>query len=180
MLTIEVPKTEYFNQKTSEFVELPETILQLEHSLYSIAKWESKWAKPFLSDKNKTNEEILDYVNCMIINDVPNKDLVLRSLTNSDHDKIAKYIDQPMTATWFREQNKNPSRKIVTAEVIYYWMIAQNIPFECQHWHLNRLLTLIKVCSAENAPKKKMSKAEEVRNRSALNKARRSKLSTRG
>lgn len=181
MLEIKIERKEFFNEKTNEFLEIEPTILKLEHSLASLAAWESKWCKPFLSKESKTDKEVNDYIKCMLLNDIPYPELVIENLSFEQQNEIAKYIDSPMTATWFSDsQNSARSRKIITAEIIYYWMIAQNIPMECQYWHLNRLLTLIKVCSAENAPKKKMSRSEEARSRAALNRARRMSSGSRG
>lgn len=179
MLKITIPARETFNEITQEFVTIKEQHLQLEHSLVSISKWESKWRKPFLSDKNKSNEEIIDYIRCMNItqNVDPN---VFLFLTNSNLKEINDYIDSPMTATWFNESNKKTNREIITSEIIYYWMISLNIPFECQKWHLNRLLTLIKVCSEKNAPSKKMSKREIMTRNKALNEARRKASHSKG
>lgn len=152
--------------------------LTLEHSLVSISKWEAKWHKPFISKEPKTTEELLDYVRCMTL--TQNVDpLVYNFIDNSVLKQITDYIEDSMTATWFSEDKKPPSREIVTSELIYYWMVALQIPFECQKWHLNRLMTLIKICSIKNDPsknKKKMSAKE----RSALNKARRAKHHSKG
>lgn len=182
MLEITVPATELFNEKTQEFMYTKEQTLQLEHSLISLSKWESKWHKAFLGKQEKTNEETLDYVRCMTItkNVDPNAYLVL---TPDNVNAINAYIDNPMTATRFNSmlnQSTAPNRDVITAELIYYWMVAFNIPFECEKWHLNRLLTLIRVCELKNSPPKKMSKSAIMRNNAALNNARRNKLHTRG
>ena len=154
--------------------------LQLEHSLISISKWESKWNKAFLSKNEKTYEETVDYIKCMTITQNVDPSVYLR-LTNENIEQINQYIDAPMTATYFMEDDdKKPSRETITAELIYYWMIALNIPFECQKWHLNRLLTLVKVCNIKNAPPKKRSKGDIMRRNAKLNAARRAKHHTRG
>lgn len=173
MLEIIVPKQEYFDEFHSEFVNIPEQRLVLEHSLVSLSKWESKWNKPFLGNESKTLEESLDYVRCMTVN--KNVDpLVYRGITRPMFDKINEYICAPMTATWFsKDQPKGGRGEIVTSELIYYWMIALNIPFECEKWHLNRLLTLIKVCNIKNSPAKKMTRREIMERNRALNNARR-------
>lgn len=178
MLNIVVPDQEFFNEETQEFFTLKGQTLQLEHSLVSLSKWESKWNKPFLSKNEKTSKETIDYIRCMTITQNV-KPYIYDMLTNENILDINKYIDSPMTATTFNVQN-TPSREIVTSEIIYYWMISLNIPLECQKWHLNRLLTLIRVCNLKNAPSKKMSKKEIMSRNAALNAARRKKLNTKG
>jgi hypothetical protein len=180
MLTITIPATEYYDEKTSSFDSTKERTISLEHSLISISKWEAKWHKPFLTNNNKTSEEIVDYIKCMTI--TQNVDpLVYRVLTADNFKQIEKYIDDPMTATWFNErETKSHNKEIITSEIIYYWMISFNIPFECQKWHINRLLTLIRVCNIKNQPPKKMSKNELMNRNRALNNARRNALHTKG
>lgn len=179
MLEITIPARELFDEKTCEFTYMNEQTLRLEHSLVSLSKWESKWCKPFLSKEEKTLEETIDYIKCMTLTQNVN-DTVYQFLGNDNIRKINKYIENPMTATTFGPENSRPNREIVTSELIYYWMIALNIPFECQKWHLNRLLTLIKVCSVKNQPPKKMSKSELMSRNAALNAARRKQLNTKG
>lgn len=150
------------------------TTLVLEHSLLSISKWESKWKKAFLDPRGKkTTEQINDYVRCMTIKP-PNDSSVYSRLTSSDMNKIGEYISDSMTATWFNDKNagKRDSR-IMTSELIYCQMVLNGIPFECEKWHLNRLLTLIRVCNAENSPKKKMSQKDLYSQYRAVNAARR-------
>lgn len=184
MLQLVLPEREYFDDIKQEFVKMGKQTLQLEHSLISISKWESKWKKPFLSGDPRTIEESIDYVRCMsLVNNLP--DNTFERLTQKDFADISGYIDDKMTATWFNEkqlkaQKKSGNGQVVTSELIYYWMIAYNIPFECQKWHLNRLLTLIRVCEIENAPKKKMSKKDLYARNRALNAARKNSLGTKG
>lgn len=180
MLQITLPAVEAWDEEKQEFVSEKEYVLQLEHSLVSVSKWESKWCKPFMSNREKTSEEILDYVRCMTLNkNAPIS--VYNRLTRDDIFRINEYIAAPMTATTFsKDKSGHPSREQVTAELVYYWMIAQNIPFECQKWHLNRLLTLIKVCSIKNSPPTKHSKREIMSRNAALNAARRKQLHTSG
>ena len=180
MLEITIPSVELWDESKQEFVITKEATLKLEHSLVSLSKWESKWCKPFLSKTNKTDEEMIDYVRCMTLTqNVP--DEVYRCLTDDNIRKIYEYIDAPMTATWFNDdKTKGTSREQTTSELIYYWMIALNIPFECQKWHLNRLLTLIRVCNIKNQPPKKMSKRDIMSRNAALNAARRNQLHTKG
>ena len=180
MLHILVPAAEMFDEQKNEFVQFKEQTLALEHSLVSLAKWESKWHKPFLTQDEKTYEETVDYIRCMTLTQNVPPDVYLR-LTNKNIADVDAYIDEPMTATWFSESKKGKrSTEQTTAELIYYWMISLNIPFECQKWHLNRLLTLIRVCSIKNEKPKKMNRRQEAINRSALNAARRKKFNTRG
>lgn len=179
MLKLLIPSKEIFNQETSEFLMTKEMNLQLEHSLVSLAKWESKWHKPFISNQKKTFLETVDYIRCMTI--TQNMDLTdLQYIGQEIISQVNSYIDDPMTATTFSNENKKPSREIITAEIIYYWMIAFNIPMECQKWHLNRLLTLISVCNIKNKPAKKMNRREHFQKQAALNAARRAQLNTTG
>lgn len=180
MLRITIPAAELWDEVNQEFVSTKEQTLQLEHSLVSLSKWESKWNKAFLGKQEKTNEETLDYVRCMTITQNVKPD-VYRYLTSENINQINDYIDAPMTATHFsNEQQGGVNRETVTSELIYYWMIALNIPFECQKWHLNRLLTLIKVCNIKNTPPKKMSRQQIMSRNAALNAARRKQMNSRG
>ena len=179
MLQIIVPATEQWDEVKQEFVYTKETTLQLEHSLVSLSKWESKWCKPFLSKENMTAEETIDYIRCMTITQNVNPE-VYTCLSDENIAQVRDYIQAPMTATFFRKENGPPSREIITSELIYYWMITLNIPFECQKWHLNRLLTLIRVCNIKNQPAKRRSQREIMEYNTALNEARRKKLNSKG
>lgn len=180
MLQITIPGAEYFDDAKQEFVYEKEQTLQLEHSLVSLSKWESKWKKAFLSGKDKSHEETLDYIKCMTITKNVNPSVYSR-LTNENLEQINSYISDPMTATYFpKDETKENSREVVTSELIYYWMIAMNVPPEYQKWHLNRLLSLIRVCEIKNAPPKKMGRKELMSRNAALNAARRKRLNTRG
>lgn len=182
MLQITIPAEEYWDASKQEFVYAGEKTIQLEHSLISLAKWESKHQKVFLDKGEKTVEELIDYIKCMTITQNVDSSVYLR-LTEQNFKDINDYIENPMSATFFSEDKTNrkaPSREKVTAEIIYYWMVTLQIPFECQKWHLNRLLTLIRVCSVKNQPPKKMSKRQIMSRNSALNAARRKQLGTKG
>lgn len=172
---------EGWDEAKEEFIEAEQQTILLEHSLISLSKWESKWRKSFLSHPDKTDEEILDYIKCMTI--TPNvKPEVYNGITNEHMRLINDYISAPMTATCFseKEQKGRLNNEIVTSELVYYWMIALNIPFECQKWHLNRLLTLIRVCNIKNQPPKKMSKSAVKSRNAALNAKRRQQLNSKG
>lgn len=179
MLEITIPSVELWDESKQEFVNTKEQTLKLEHSLVSLSKWESKWCKPFLSRQDKTIEETLDYIKCMTL--TQNVDPKVYNFLSKDNvTQINKYIESPMTATTFGDERKSGSREVITSELIYYWMITLNIPFECQKWHLNKLLTLIKVCSIKNQPPKKMSKKDIMSRNAALNAARRKQLNSKG
>lgn len=179
MLTIIIPETEYYDEIKNEFKVYKEQKLQLEHSLVSISKWESKFHKPFLGKDNKTNQELIYYIKCMTITQNVS-DEVYNRLTYKNIDDITKYIDNSMTATTFSNVHNNPNREIITSELIYYWMFSYNIPIECQKWHINRLLTLIRVFNVKQAPPKKMSRREIMSRNAQLNAARRKKLNSKG
>lgn len=181
MLTLKIDRLELFDETINEFVDIPEQIIELEHSLISLSKWEAKWEVPFLSDKEKTDEQTLDYVKCMTL--TPNvSSAVFDNLSQEQLNLVGEYINAKRTATWFSEsKSKSRSREIITSELIYYWMVSLTIPFECQEWHLNRLLTLVRVCNEKNNPnKKKMSRSELAARNRALNEQRRAQMKTNG
>ena len=180
MLHITIPAIEQWDEIREQFINTKEQNLSLEHSLVSLSKWESKWCKPFFSKQEKTQEEMIDYVRCMTITQNVSPD-IYRYLTRDNLKQITDYIDASMTATWFSEdKNKKGNNKTITSEIIYYWMIAFNIPFECQKWHLNRLMTLIRVCDIKNRPQKKRSQKEIMSRNAALNAARRKRFNSKG
>ena len=181
MLVLDIPEKELFDESTDRFIKTKAQTLKLEHSLISISKWESRWLKPFLTKEKKTQEELLDYIKCMNTNPVQDTDIV-QYLSANELNKIIEYINSPMTATtvtFFDEKKPRAKEETVTSELIYYWMISAEIPFECEKWHINRLFALLKICSAKNAPKKKMTK-DMAQSQAALNAKRRANLKTRG
>ena len=179
MLTITVPGVELFDEVSKEFKTTTDFVLNIEHSLVSLSKWESKYEKPFLGREQKTNAEVIGYIQCMTLTpDVPSE--VYRRLSSENLEAVNTYINAKMTATWFAEDKSKISREVITAEVIYYWIISANVPLECETWHLNRLFTLIRVISEKNAPKKKMSMNEIAARNHAINEQRRAQLGTRG
>lgn len=180
MLQIPIPATELYDDNRAEFVFVKSQTLTLEHSLVSISKWESKWNIPFMHTKKLTDEQTFDYIRCMTITQNVNP-LVYMCLTSKNIEEVNRYINAPMTATTITEdKNAGRNRNIITSEVLYYQMIALGIPFECQKWHLNRLITLIKVCSINNQPQKKMGANELASRNRALNAARRKRFNSKG
>lgn len=182
MLYLNIPEREYFDENSMTFTMLKAQKIQMEHSLVSLSKWESKFKKPFLSQEEKTKEEVYEYFKCMTITQNVDPD-IYRTFAPDILKQIEDYINDPMTATWFNERNPNrgpKSSEVITAEILYYDMIALNIPMECQKWHLNRLMTLIRVCSIKNQPAEKMSTRDIMNQNRALNAARRAKSRSKG
>lgn len=188
MLEIVIPEQHYelFDEEKEEFlppVDIKETKIQLEHSLISLKKWEQKWHKPFLGSEEKTTEEIRDYIRCMTLSHGVDPE-VYKWIPRNVIDEVIEYIKDPMTATWFSDNSTVGAQKIsggaVTAEIIYYWMIALSIPVEFQKWHLNQLLTLIKVVNIKNGKETKMDRKTAAQRRAALNAQRRAKYKSRG
>lgn len=179
-LTITIPERDFYDSASGRFITIKKTTLKLEYSLLSISKWESKWHKPYLSNKEKTPEESLDFLRCMCLsNDVD--PVIFIALDAATVKQITDYISDPMTATTFHERDKKPSREIITSEIVYFWMTEYGIPFDpCEKWHFNKLTTLIRVAALKNAPPKKMGKREMLNQRNALNAQRRAKYHTRG
>ena len=189
MLEIKVDSVELFDDDKQEFINIPSTTLHLEHSLISISKWEAKWHKPFMENSDKmSKEEIIDYMKCMTLSSNKVDDMVYLCMSEQNIKDVISYIQNPMTATWFSDDKTNGrkgKKEIITSELIYYWMVTLQIPFECQKWHLNRLLTLVKVCNAKNEeanpdPKKKMTQRQMMARAAALNAQRQAKYHTKG
>jgi len=180
MLKIIVPGDEFFDESAQEFITKGDVVLELEHSLVSLSKWESIYEKPFLTKEEKTSEEILEYIKCMLIgSEIPSE--IFSRFSEDNISQINDYIGAKQSATWFNERTGQPkNREIVTAEVIYHWMIAFQIPLECQMWHLSRLFTLIRVCNVKNSNPKKMGKSEVASRMRELNAQRKAEIGTRG
>lgn len=180
MLKITVPGEEFFDETLQEFNTVGDVVLELEHSLVSLSKWESKWEEPFLGPQEKSTEKTLDYIRCMILTaDYPPD--TLNNLSDENMRQINAYLESKQSATWFSDDPSAPkSREIITSELIYYWLTVFNIPFEVETWNLNRLFTLIKISNVKNAKPKKMSRAEMADRNRRLNAERKAKLKTSG
>lgn len=180
MLEIKVPEVELYDEETKRFTPIRGQSIKLEHSLVSLSKWESRWKKPFLTKDPMSRKESVDYVRHMTITQNVHP-MIFSKIVNEHMGDIMDYIEDDMTATTFRkDKTDGVQREIVTSELIYYWMIAYQIPMECQKWHLNRLLTLINICNIKNQPKKQMSRGQILARNHALNAARLKKLNTTG
>lgn len=173
-ITIHISKASFFDEKKLEFIDIPEQDVEMEYSLYTISKWEAKWHKPFLSNlesHKKTQEEAFDFVRCMCLDENINP-LALSCISQAEQDRLSAYIKDSHTATTVKQKEGPKNREIMTTELIYYNMFQAQIPIECEHWHLNRLLKLLEVFSAKQETPKKMPKADILSQRRALSKAR--------
>lgn len=179
MLTITIPGIESYDEAKSEFQTHGEVTLRLEHSLVSLSKWESKYKKPFLTENEKTDEEMLGYIEAMVVDDDFPPGVFAR-LSEENMMAVNDYLNDSMTATWFATESSGRSTEQITSELIYYWLSSFNIPFECQHWHLNRLFTLIRVHTVKNSKPKKQTRAEMAAQRRKLNAERRAQLKSNG
>lgn len=179
MLRLVITIEEGYDETSEQFVAAETKVVELEHSLLSLSKWESEWEVPFLSTTDKTQEQTLSYVKAMSPREEVTDEL-LAHFSSADFDRINTYINKKMSATTINDSNAKKSREIVTNELIYHWMIALGIPKECEEWHLNRLLTLVKVCNIKNTPQKKMTSAQAGQQARELNAQRRAQLGTRG
>lgn len=180
MLRIVVEENEVYDEEKNEFSVVGGIVLDFEHSLLALSKWESKYKKPFLSSEERTSEETFGYLEAMLLTPGVGLDVLLRS-SSETLDKVQEYIQSSESATTFGEMPERRGRgETITSELIYYWLVAFNIPFECEKWHLNRLLSLIRICNMKNTPPKKMSKSEIAQRNRELNAKRREKLGTSG
>ena len=179
MLQIIIKPVQLFDEEHSLFIMSKEYKLSLEHSLISLSRWESKWHKAFLTKALKTDEETLDYIKCMTMN--KDIDEEAYNLITPDYMEIVnKYIADPVTATTFMKEDKKGGQEIVTSELIYFWIVNYSIPFECEKWHLNRLITSIEVCAIKTQPKKKMSQRALLNRNRMINEQRLKQYNTTG
>lgn len=182
MLILDIPSKDIWDEKTETFIMVPDIHIEMEHSLKSIFDWEAIWRTPFLHTK-LTHEQLKSYLKCMVVNNAP--DNFVDFLAAEDYSKIEKYISTPQTATWFSDPATTKAKgkgknSIITAELVYYWMSALQIPFECDRWFIDRLFVLIRIAGEENQPPKKMSKKDMLKQRDAINMARRAKYNSQG
>lgn len=178
MLKIILPETDCWDDSKQEFFTYPGNTMLLEHSLLAISRWETKYHKPFLDKREKSEEELLYYIRCMSLNDMLEEGDAIMIASNQDVlKKIKEYLDDPATATTIKKRPSGTpkSNSFVTSELIYYWMVSLQIPFECEKWNLNRLIKLIEVCDAKNTPAKKMSRSDLMARHRSTNAARRAK-----
>jgi phosphoribosyl-ATP pyrophosphohydrolase len=154
-------------------------VIELEHSLVSLSKWESEWQIPFLATEQKTREQTVSYIRFMFLGD-EDPEVIIPKFSEENYEAIDAYINKTMTATTFPNTKLDPARETVTAELIYYWMIALGIPFSCENWHLSRLLTLVRVCNVKNSKSEKVDRRQSAADRRALNEERRRQLNTKG
>lgn len=181
MLVLKLDGDEFFDEANQEFVNFPSRTLRFEHSLVSLSKWESIHQIPFLDGKTRTPDEIASYIECMFLDGELSEEDKIRMQTNENLSSIIQYIESKQSATTFGLMPQSRGRReIITSELIYYWMVAYNIPFECQTWHLNRLFSLIRICNVKQSKPKKMSRSELAAQTRSLNEQRRRELGTTG
>jgi hypothetical protein len=180
MLRITIPKQEFYDEVEGKFIYSDYIELDLEHSLVSVSKWESKFEKPFLAPGTKTTEEVLDYIRAMIV--TPNVPLdIVSKFGPDDIERVNDYIESKQSATTFGMMPKATGRsETISSELVYYWMVTYNIPFECETWHLNRLFSLIRICNVKSTKQKKMSRGQLAARNRELNAQRRAALGTTG
>lgn len=154
--------------------------LQFEHSLRALSKWESKYKVPFLTERQKSPSEMLDYFQCMLMSPEVDPEVVY-TLSPSDTDRLTNYINANLSASSVPKNGIaeiNP--EITTSELIYFWMVALKINWEAQDWHLSRLLMLINITSYKQQPPKKRSPREILNEMRSENERRKKLLKTSG
>ena len=181
MLQITIPEKEFFDERKQCFVTQKSKTLRLEHSLISVSRWESKWHKSYLDSKDLTPEENADYIRCMCLDQETGLETIL-AIPISEQERIKAYVEDSMTATTITDlrKNKKQRKQRITSELIYSWMVEYGIPFECEKWHLSRLLMLIQVCGVNNSSGGKMTRKENAAFRKALNQSRKAKTGSKG
>ena len=180
MLRLTLLGAEFYDENKEEFITIGYVEIQLEHSLVSLSKWESKFQRPFLNTEDKSPEELFYYIEAMIISPIYPVDIRTR-FSQDNINQINKYIESKESATTFGVMPERRGRgEVITSELIYYWMVAFQIPFECEYWHLNRLFALIRICNIKNSKPKKMSRNEIASRNRELNAIRRAQYNTNG
>ena len=188
MLIIDIPSTVYEvpgswdgKKRVKKLMTVPPIHLEMEHSLLSISKWESKWKIPFVECQNMTPEQFIDYCRCMTINRQKDQN-VYQYLMNVDAQKIGDYMADSMSARILSKKNsrKGQNRTRMTSDYFYYMMIQLGIPFECEKWHFGRLMALIDCCQANSGNEPPMSYRERQKYYAELNAQRRRMLGTKG
>lgn len=183
MLRIEIEGTQLWDEENEQFIVTEPMKLYLEHSLVSISKWESVYRRPYLFPQTFSKKETIDYIKCMCLDNDISDDVFYAIYGNSKLMKeIDDYINSSPTATTINDNDtkKHRNSEKITSELIYYWMVANEIPFECENWHIERLLTLIQVCNVKNRPPKKQSMKDIYARNKSLNAARRAKHHSKG
>lgn len=177
MLKLLIDSFDVWDDNSQEFITYDKKTICLEHSLLSVSKWESIYKKPFLNESEKSPQEVIDYFKCMLIDE--SDSVYLNNISDKDVQKIQEYIEDPMTASWVSGDTSR-DRSVITSELIYYWMVSAQIPFETERWHLNRLLMLIRIFGEKTNPSRKKSRAQIIEEQRRLNNERRAKLGTNG
>lgn len=179
MLTLKIESFEGWDEEKEEFIYIEGQTIHMRHCLASISKWESKWHIPFLSRKEKTEEQALDYIRCMVEEEV--SDTVINIIQTRYGREIESYMNNPSTATVVHHDKQEiGSNSPKTSEVIYSWMFQLNIPMECQYWHINKLITQIDYMNEQQKPPKKISKKDAMARQARINAERRAKLKSKG
>lgn len=181
MITLDLGELEYFDGIKNEFIKEINGVVRFEYTLVAIYNWEGRWKKPFLKGE-LTPIEMIDFYKEMALDPIDE-----RAITEEVMEILAKYIGDPRTATTFTstEGDINGGRnmirgKIHTAEELYAMMFMSSIPLEFQHHNFNRLLTVMRIISAKNAPPKKMAKADIQKQNADLNAQRKKMFNTKG
>lgn len=185
-LPLRVKGKELFDATTEEFIYTEDQVVELEHCLLSISRWESKWKKPFIETfagkkKKMTIKEVQSYIQCMCMSDA---DLnFVYCLTTEQTTQIFEYISDVKSATTIHQEGpQNPrGNEILTSELIYYYMAQVPLPFEiCERWHLSRLMKTLEIAGIKSQPEKKMSSRAWGSKQAELNKIRRAAMGSLG
>lgn len=179
---------ELFDEETNTFLHPVGKKLHLEHSLLSISKWEAEWEIPFLNT-DKTSEQSLSYIKCCVLDD-DFDELLLNTLSDKNILDFNAYLSKGMTAKKIidlrsslsqkRKSRRPASQKALTSEDIYYSMIQFHVWKECEEWPLQRLLSLLQLCSLKSNSTGEMSKSDQAKFYREENARRKAKYHTNG